>query len=189
MRPNQGVVERPLAPRRGLPWNSPALTAAILHLPDTAATERLACAVAPSLVAGDVVALVGDLGSGKSVFARALIGHRLRALGRHEEIPSPTFTLVQCYDLGEIALWHADLYRLDTVEDTSELGLEEAFDTGICVVEWADRLGAALPGHALILTLAFDPSAEDARFATLELRGSGWDRLEAAVVGTGLSKL
>ena len=86
-------------------------------------TERLARAIAPHLGAGDLVGLVGGLGAGKSVFARALIGARLAALGRDEPIPSPTYTLVQVYDLGPVELWHADLYRLGGPGELVELGL------------------------------------------------------------------
>ena len=145
---------------------------ATLTLPDPAATERLARALAPCLRPGDALALVGGLGAGKSSFARALIAARLAALGRTEDIPSPTYTLVQTYDLGPVALWHADLYRLASPDEIAELGLEEAFATAITLVEWPDRLGALLPARRLTLTLAFAP-ADDARRATLDARRPG----------------
>jgi tRNA threonylcarbamoyl adenosine modification protein YjeE len=142
-------------------------------------TEALARAIAPHLGAGDLVGLVGDLGAGKSVFARALIGTRLAALGRAEPIPSPTYTLVQVYDLGSVELWHADLYRLSGPGEIVELGLLDALDRAICVVEWADRLSPA-PGRGLFVTLGLHAD-DDLRTVTIEARGGGWDRLVETV--------
>lgn len=155
-------------------------------LPDQAATERLARAIAPHLVAGDTLLLQGDLGAGKSVFARALISTRLAEVGRSEDIPSPTYTLVQTYDLAPgPQLWHADLYRLASSAETAELGLEEAFDTAITLIEWPDRLGPLLPARRLTLTLAF-AGAPDARAATLTPAGAGWDWLATLPAGDAL---
>jgi tRNA threonylcarbamoyladenosine biosynthesis protein TsaE len=150
-------------------------------LRDPAATEGLARAMAPHLGAGDMLGLVGDLGAGKSSFARALIAARLEALGRAEEIPSPSFTLVQTYDLGDVELWHADLYRLGSVGEIIELGLQEAFSGAITLVEWADRLGAAAPARRLELRLDFVPGDDDARLARLTAHGPGWDWLPGAL--------
>jgi tRNA threonylcarbamoyladenosine biosynthesis protein TsaE len=156
-----------------------------LTLADPAATERLARALAPHLGAGDTLGLVGGLGAGKSTFARALIAARLAAVGRTEDIPSPTYTLVQTYDVGPedqpLELWHADLYRLGSVAEVAELGLEDAFATAICLVEWADRLGAALPARRLMLALDLPPDDADIRRARLGAHGPGWDWLPAAL--------
>lgn len=152
-----------------------------LSLPDPDATAALARAIAPGLQAGDTVALTGGLGAGKSHFARALIAARLATLGRREDIPSPSYTLVQIYDLGAVELWHADLYRLGGPDETAELGLDAAFETAICLVEWADRLGPALPRRRLDLALGFVPDAPDARSAEIDTRGGGWDWLAAAL--------
>ena len=152
-----------------------------LTLPDQAATERLARALAPHLRAGDALLLIGDLGAGKTTFARALITARLDALGRAEPVPSPTYTLVQTYDLAPgPELWHADLYRLASPDETAELGLDDAFATAITLVEWPDRLGPLLPARRLAVTLAFAP-ADSARTATLDAAGSGWDWLPAVL--------
>lgn len=151
-----------------------------LTLATPAATDALARALAPHLVAGDTLALAGDLGAGKSHLARALIAARLAALGRREDIPSPSYTLVQTYDLGDVDLWHADLYRLGDVGELVELGLDEAFGRSITVVEWADRLGPMLPPRHLGLTLDFLPD-DEARRATLSARGPGWDWLPAVL--------
>jgi tRNA threonylcarbamoyladenosine biosynthesis protein TsaE len=151
-----------------------------LTLADPAATERLARAIAPHLRPGDVLGLTGGLGAGKSTFARAAIAARLAAAGRTEDIPSPSYTLVQTYDVGDAELWHVDLYRLGGPREIAELGLDEGFASAICLVEWADRLDAALPERALLLDLDF-ASDEDARIARLQPRGPGWEWLPAAL--------
>ena len=125
----------------------PALT---LILPDPPATEALGRRLAGLARAGDAVLLEGPIGAGKSSLARAFIRARL---GKDEEVPSPTFTLVQVYEDHGTEIWHADLYRLTHPDEVWELGLDEAFQTAICLVEWPDRLGAHLPPDALHLRL------------------------------------
>ena len=125
-------------------------------LPDLAATARLAAVLARVLRKGDVIALEGPLGAGKTAFVRALIA----ALGGEEEVPSPTFTLVQTYDLPPAPIWHFDLYRLAKPADAYELGVEEAFAEGISLIEWPEHLGALLPGDRLVLALAFAGPSE-----------------------------
>jgi tRNA threonylcarbamoyladenosine biosynthesis protein TsaE len=121
------------------------------HLPSPEATAAFAAALAPRLRGGDAILLSGTLGAGKSHFARALIRARLGDPGA--EVPSPTFTLVQSYEADGVELWHADLYRLSSPEEVIETGLDEAFQTAICLVEWPDRLGDLAPPDALSLTL------------------------------------
>jgi tRNA threonylcarbamoyladenosine biosynthesis protein TsaE len=146
-----------------------------LHGPD--ATVALAESVAPLCRAGDVIALWGGIGAGKSHFARALISARLAAVGRAEDIPSPTFTLVQSYDADGLEIWHSDLYRLTHADEVLELGLEEAFDHALCLIEWPDRLGADLPARALHVHLTPGAGPDD-RIARLHATGGGWaDRL------------
>lgn len=120
-------------------------------LADEAATAALAATIAPVLQPGDTLLLEGEIGAGKSAFARALIRARL---GRMEEVPSPTFTLVQTYEDDAADLWHCDLYRLTHPDEALELGLDAAFETAICLVEWPDRLGAATPPNALRLAFS-----------------------------------
>ena len=112
-------------------------------------TARLGRALAGRLRAGDTVLLDGPIGAGKSHTARALIRARL---GTEEDVPSPTFTLVQTYP-GDPDIWHADLYRLTHPDEVVELGLGDAFATAICLIEWPDRLGSLLPANPLRLKL------------------------------------
>lgn len=123
-------------------------------------TAALACRLGDRLRPGDVLLLEGDIGAGKTHFAR----HLIRSLmDRPEDVPSPTYTLVQVYDtrLGEI--WHADLYRLTSLDEIEELGLAEAFASAITLVEWPDRLGPTAPAGALRLVFETDAEDENAR--------------------------
>lgn len=129
-------------------------------LPDEAATGALAARVAAVARPGDIIGLMGDLGVGKTSFARAFI--RARADTR-EEVPSPTFTLVQVYQTGGAAIWHFDLYRLGAAEEAWELGIEDAFSTGISLIEWPDRLGPLLPRRRLEIALSFGDRGEARR--------------------------
>jgi tRNA threonylcarbamoyladenosine biosynthesis protein TsaE len=144
----------------------------VIRLPDAAATAALAARLAPHLRAGDVVALSGPLGAGKTLLARAVIA----ALGGPEEVPSPTFTLVQTYDLAPVPVWHFDLYRLARPEDAYELDIEDAFADAISLIEWPERLGALMPTDRLDIALAFG-SAETERVATLTGHGAWATRL------------
>ncbi|WP_415922453.1 tRNA (adenosine(37)-N6)-threonylcarbamoyltransferase complex ATPase subunit type 1 TsaE [Tateyamaria sp. SN6-1] len=120
-----------------------------LNLPDADATAALGRSLAAHLVPGDILLLEGDVGAGKTHLARALIQS---ILIEAEDVPSPTFTLVQVYDTTRGPLWHADLYRLSDSSEVEELGLTEAFATAICLVEWPDRL-ADTPAGALRLCI------------------------------------
>ncbi len=127
-----------------------------LLLPDPHATTRLAGWLAPQLRAGDTVLLRGGLGAGKSHFARAAIQRLMAAAGPAEDVPSPTYTLVQTYRIGGVEVLHADLYRLTAVggaDEARELGLEDALEQMICLIEWPDRLDGFWPPVALDLAL------------------------------------
>lgn len=130
--------------------------------------QQLARQIGRRLSPGDVVLLRGAVGAGKTTFARALIQDRLV---EPEDVPSPTFTLVQTYATENGPLWHCDLYRLGSVFEIEELGLTEAFDTAICLVEWPEILGNLAPASAL--TLQFEP-AEDARRVTASFTDPRW---------------
>jgi len=137
-------------------------------------TQTLAARLASLLRAGDVVALRGELGAGKTFFARAVI----QALGGPGEVPSPTFTLVQTYDLAPAPVWHFDLYRLTRPEDAHELDIEDAFAEAISLIEWPERLGALLPAERLDVHLAFGKS-ENERVVTLSGSPAWEERLKA----------
>lgn len=155
----------------------------ILALDGLAATQALGARLGACLRPGDIVALSGPLGAGKTALARAAIRARL---GEPEaEVPSPTFTLVQTYDAPDgLSLWHVDLYRLEDARDALELGLEEAFEDAACLIEWPDRLGAALPADRL--DIALDSDAQGRRHAALTGQGAWRARLgDLAHAGTG----
>lgn len=130
-----------------------------IFLPDEASATRFAQICADHLGAGDTVLLSGPVGAGKSHFARAVIRAHL---GQHTEVPSPSFTLVQCYE-AEFEIWHADLYRLTHSYEAAELGLEDAMGKALCLIEWPDRL-AQIPPHAVSLSLSM---ADEGRIAHL----------------------
>ena len=126
----------------------------IFDLMDEQATQLLGQRLAACARAGDVIALRGDLGAGKSTLARAFI----RALtSPDEDVPSPTFTLVQTYDNAAVPVWHFDLYRLEKPEDVYELGLEDACQD-ICLIEWPERLGRLLPKNRLDIVIEIPPN-------------------------------
>jgi tRNA threonylcarbamoyladenosine biosynthesis protein TsaE len=155
---------------------SDSIAARLVDLPDEAATARLARRVAALARPGDVIALRGDLGAGKTLFARAFIGE--------EDVPSPTFTLVQTYDRPFGRVWHFDLYRLKDPAEAVELDIEDAFAEGISLIEWPERLGALLPRERLEVALDFAPRPT-ARRARLEGRGR-WARLVPEIAASGI---
>lgn len=148
-------------------------------LADQLATHQLADAFSGVLQPGDTLLLDGPIGAGKTTFARALITRCLALAGAPpEDIPSPTFTLVQTYIAGAFEIWHADLYRLTHPDEVLELGLEEAFSTAVCLIEWPDRLGNDIPEKALRLSFKTLPK-ENARGITIEGPICWQDRLSA----------
>ena len=128
-------------------------------VPHESATATLAGRIAEVAVVGDVIALKGNLGTGKTAFARAFI----RALSNHDEVPSPTFSLVQIYDVDPAMIWHFDLYRLRDPEEAWELNIEDAFIAGISLIEWPERLGSLLPERRLEITFAFGDGPDERR--------------------------
>lgn len=142
-----------------------------IPLADAGATTRLGAAIAPQMGQGEALLLYGPLGMGKSTLARGLI----RALTQaDEDVPSPTFTLVQFYD-SDLPVAHFDLYRLTRPEEAVEIGLDEALDTGFAIIEWPERLGddpaAWLGPDRLVVTLSEDG---DGRIATVSGVGA-WE--------------
>ena len=130
------------------------------RLADEAATARLGGAIAAALEAGDAVCLSGPLGAGKSTLARALV----RALTRpDEDVPSPTFTLVQFYEGPRLKVAHFDLYRLSDPDEAYEIGLDEALEDGAVVIEWPERLHGRLPADRLDIEIGLAEDTEGRR--------------------------
>jgi tRNA threonylcarbamoyladenosine biosynthesis protein TsaE len=121
-----------------------------MNLIDEQATEALGAAIAERLRPGDVITLSGPLGVGKTALARGL----LAALGHAGEVPSPSFAIVQPYDEVEPPVWHVDLFRIDSLGELDELGLDAASD-GVLLVEWPEKAGPSAWPQALGLTLEF----------------------------------
>lgn len=124
-----------------------------IHLPDADATRDFARRIAPLLSSGDVVTLSGPIGAGKSDMARAIIQARA---GSDIPVPSPTFTLVQPYDLDGIRILHADLYRLADTSELIELGLDEFRQDHLLLIEWPDRAGSMFATPDLAMELEID---------------------------------
>ena len=137
-------------------------------------TADIAARIGAELQPGDCLLLRGEIGSGKTHFARSLIQSLMT---EPEDVPSPTFTLVQVYDTTRGEVWHSDLYRLSAVEELEELGLSEAFESAICLVEWPDKLGPLAPPSALTLTFATDPEHEETRHLTVSGPDPKWSPL------------
>jgi tRNA threonylcarbamoyladenosine biosynthesis protein TsaE len=152
-----------------------------ISLPDLSATAKLGAAIAQHLRRGDGLMLSGALGAGKTTLARAIIGAAQIAAGlTPEDVPSPTYTLVQTYSAGELTIWHADLYRLNSAAEVVELGLDEALATGVLLVEWPEKLGAALPADRLDISLS---GMEGQRYAEIAAHGSWHARFAYVAAG------
>jgi tRNA threonylcarbamoyladenosine biosynthesis protein TsaE len=142
------------------------------RLPDESATARLGAAVGRSLKLGEAICLWGPLGAGKTCLARGLI----RALGDpREDVPSPTFTLVQFYPTARLKLAHFDLYRISRPDEAHEIGLDEALEDGAVLIEWPERLGGHLPPERLDIELsASGEGRAEQRLARLTPHGA-WE--------------
>jgi len=145
----------------------------LLNLASEAETEALGRRIADVLKPGDTVALSGGLGAGKTALARSII----RRFLPREEVPSPTFTLVQTYETSMFPIWHVDLYRLKAKSEIRELGLDEALDTGVLLIEWPDRMGELLPRDRLDIAFELEDDATQ-RLVKIVARGSWVPRLE-----------
>jgi len=140
-------------------------------------TRSIGEAIAPLLSAGDAIALTGELGAGKTTFAQGLA----RGLGFPGHVVSPTFTLVREYRSGRLPIVHADVYRLERVQDVLDLELDDAAEGGVLLVEWGDAVEALLPQGHLVIELGVPGDTEE---RAVELRTEGqawlprWERLE-----------
>lgn len=137
----------------------------------------LAVAFSAHLKGSDCLLLSGPVGAGKTHFARSIIQAMMARDGQVEDVPSPTFTLVQVYETSVGEVWHTDLYRLTHVDELTELGLDDAFETAITLVEWPDRLGSAKPERHLDLTFSMPDIESDVRVLEIRAVGTGWNWL------------
>ena len=139
----------------------------IVDLPDLAAVDAFGARIAARLQPGDVVALAGDLGAGKTTLARAIIA----ALGHHGEVPSPTFTIIETYDHLSLPLVHADFYRLEHPREAAELGLDDYREGAVLLAEWPDHAGGFShePG---CLSITLESTANGRR--AVALGGADW---------------
>ena len=136
-------------------------------------TLSFAESLAPYLEPGDTILLDGPVGAGKSFLSRALIRS---VLGHQEDVPSPTFTLVQTYETDKGEIWHCDLYRITNIGEIDERGLFEAFETAICLVEWPDRLADEAPSDAITIALTMDEKAGEERRVFLSGLTAKWHK-------------
>lgn len=185
--PGKGPLGRE-PPGKDPPSGDPPVHVWAVELRDEAATRLLAEELAAAFRGGDLVTLSGDLGAGKTAFARAVI----RTLGHDPglEVPSPTFTLIQLYDTERFPVVHADLYRVRSPDELAELGWDEAAEDALVLVEWPDRAGAALPVDRLDVTLELDTErGPSARRALVTGYGAWAGRLERVAVVGGFLRL
>ena len=146
-----------------------------LFLANEAETSRLGTSLAEFLRPGDTLLLDGQIGAGKTHLARAIIQARLEV---PEDVPSPTFTLVQTYEADSCEIWHADLYRLTDSSELIELGLAEAFDAAVVLIEWPDRLGDTTPLDALRISFTME---NEGRRLELSSPSKHWSKLDAVL--------
>ena len=144
-----------------------------IDLPTLAATHDMAKRISPHIKAGDTLLLAGNLGAGKTEFARALI----LALGVAGDVHSPTFTLLQTYDVDAGTIYHFDLYRLKSADELDELGWDDALTGGIVIAEWPERAQTRLPRDFLHLTFTL---AGEARSVTIQAVGA-WQKRAAGI--------
>lgn len=134
-------------------------------------TKNFAKSLAPHLERQDVVVLTGDLGSGKTKFTEGILSH----FGLENEISSPTFTIVNEYQKDNLYLYHFDVYRLEDASEFYEIGGEEYFENGICLIEWGELIQEALPKNYLHITFSKDNTDENIRILKIDTTLKKWE--------------
>ncbi len=125
-------------------------------------TLKIASDLAKKVTPGTIIALYGTLGAGKSAFCRGFI----QSLCQTEDVPSPTFTLLQTYETPSFEIYHFDMYRLKKPEEAFELGIEDAFIDGVSLIEWPEKIGSLLPKNAIRITIEIQQ--DQSRLITIE---------------------
>jgi tRNA threonylcarbamoyladenosine biosynthesis protein TsaE len=150
-------------------------TGTSIRLTNEGDTRALSAYFAAHLQPGDTILLAGPVGAGKSLLCRSAIQTLMSEGGAIEDVPSPTFSLIQIYDVARGEVWHADLYRLSHPDELEELGIADALERQIVFVEWAERLGPLKPVRHIAITLDIDEADPDARRAEITFNGPDWD--------------
>ena len=146
-------------------------------------TLMIARLFAEKLKTSDSILLYGDIGVGKSFFARAVIqSMMINQSVKVEEVPSPTFTIVQSYDGLSPPVWHIDLYRVLDVDEISELDLEDALETGICLIEWPDKMDSLKQKRNISVTFDVAEPNHNMRTVTIEFNGFGWENISDSLM-------
>ncbi len=135
------------------------------------ATKNFAKSMASNLEKHDVIVLTGDLGSGKTKFTEGILSY----FGLENEISSPTFTIVNEYKKNDISIYHFDVYRLEDSSEFYEIGGEEYFEKGICIIEWGELIEDALPKNFLHITFSRDNQNENIRILTIDTNFKKWE--------------
>ncbi len=135
------------------------------------------------LRASDTILLFGEIGSGKSFFARGVIqSMMINQSIMVEEVPSPTFTIVQTYDALFPSVWHVDLYRVSVFDEIFELDLEDGIETGICLIEWPNKLGRLIPKRNISIKFDLTEPDHNMRKIQIEFNGEGWKHISDAFI-------
>ena len=142
----------------------------------------IASKISGKLKAGDIILLKGSLGVGKTYFARNLIVETLKFNKIWDEVPSPSFSLIQIYDTLNPKVCHVDLYRISFLSELEELGLEDLYDDFITLIEWPERLGNRLPSRFLEIEFSFSTRGEDKRNLAILFEGSNWDHISVPLI-------
>ena len=134
-------------------------------------TKNFAKAIASKLQKQDIIVLTGDLGSGKTKFTEGILSY----FGLEDEISSPTFTIVNEYKKDNLELYHFDVYRLEDSSEFYEIGVEEYFENGICIIEWCDLIKDALPKDYLHITFSKDATDPNIRILNIDTNLKKWE--------------
>ena len=150
-------------------------------------TVSISRALAELVRPGDTLLLFGDIGSGKTFLSRTLIQKMMQSQGiALEDVPSPTFTILQIYDTISPTVWHLDLYRISNSEEIIDLDLEKALENNVCLIEWPENMGLYVPKRNLSITLEETLGACDSRTITLEFNDAGWEHIISGLIERSL---